>query len=110
MFVIIYACLLYVKNININVYLYYIGGTVTSILNHGYDCKIFQNIDRLYMKIGVFYDVIYIPYMYQYYNHIIFTLLAGCLYLYSKKYKVIQTHVFTHVLITISHILVLINI
>jgi len=109
-FISIYLTFIYIKNINTYIYLYYIGGTITSVYNHGYNCILYQRIDRLYMRIGVLFDLIYIPYYYGYNNHIIYTLLACSLYLYSKIYKVVYVHVFAHILITISHILVLNNI
>jgi hypothetical protein len=109
-YIAIYLCFLFLEDINIYVYLYYIGGTLTSILNHGNNSLLYQQIDRIYMKIGLFIDVIYIPYTFHYYNHVIFTLLACSLYIYSKIYRVIYTHVLAHFVITLSHALVLNNI
>jgi hypothetical protein len=101
------ASYLYLKDINIYIYLYYVLGTFTSILNHGNTSNIYKWIDRIYMTQGALVNLTYIPYAYNYNYHMIYTGLACSLYLYSKICKVIYIHVCSHVFITISHLMVL---
>ncbi len=103
----------------------YIIGSLTSILNHYFNKNIlesdgFMHLDRIFMIIGFFIDLYFIRIIYltsknrQIVKLIVILLIVSILiYFLSKKYRDsisyigYTMHQFIHILVTITHLLML---
>ena len=93
---------------NINyIFLYWIIGCITSILNHKYTRDVFVYLDRITMFISFFIDIII-----SNYNSKQIILISAIIFIISKfskkKYKT-MIHLISHVFITIAHIAIILN-
>lgn len=95
--------------------LVYLGGVITSLLNHGLTSKIAKWTDRTWMTIGVITDIIFIlsiPLLATRVTGIALVIAYVLLYFVAKylvskkkdKQKGNLPHILTHILATITHI------
>jgi len=92
---------------NIFIILLILLGLLTSILNHKYTCNNIKWIDRFF----IFYCFIY----YYFYllqislKYLLVLILSAVFYILSKIFNILLFHIYSHLLITIINIKIIMN-